>query len=344
MTANHTQDCPIHQGRRCDCGYVEPVASAGNALSMQAMSDLVAQAQIAFNLDKYSSFEVALIRKTEAALASQSTPVAPVVEQACVINHWSSRTCQRGTNSCNVDHDAAALAQSTPPMPAGEPSDPLDWPLPCDVTVGHGTIGKGVKLRTLVLRMKTLYKMATGNDADEVANRTPAERRALFEASPLATPRPPEPAAPVAQEPLHASVITRIWKECRAQKMDYVCFAWRIEARVRASIAAQTAAPLAPEPVCENMCLTQCIAEVQGCASECPILPRRPFAAPTTAQGLSDAEIGDWPTVVGDEVTDKYLAYEGRILALSRHHPAALVRGLCRALLSTNRAAQETKP
>lgn len=40
------------------------------------------------------------------------------------------------------------------------PDDPMDWPLPCDVTVGHGTIGKGCALRTLVARMKVLYDMA----------------------------------------------------------------------------------------------------------------------------------------------------------------------------------------
>lgn len=44
---------------------------------------------------------------------------------------------------------------------------------------------KGVKLSTLVRRMKVLYKMATGLDADEVANRSPEERQAIFDASPL---------------------------------------------------------------------------------------------------------------------------------------------------------------
>lgn len=39
-------------------------------------------------------------------------------------------------------------------------ADPLDTPLPCDITVGHGTMRKGVKLGTLVLRMKVLYSMA----------------------------------------------------------------------------------------------------------------------------------------------------------------------------------------
>lgn len=40
--------------------------------------------------------------------------------------------------------------------------DPMETPLPCDVTVGHVTIRKGVPLRTLVARMKVLYEMATG--------------------------------------------------------------------------------------------------------------------------------------------------------------------------------------
>ena len=43
-----------------------------------------------------------------------------------------------------------------------KPADPMDTPLPCAVTVGHGTIGKGVPLRTLVDRMQLLHEMATG--------------------------------------------------------------------------------------------------------------------------------------------------------------------------------------
>lgn len=58
----------------------------------------------------------------------------------------------------------------------GQPADPMEWPLPCDVTVGHGTMQKGVKLRTLVTRMKALYKLAIGQDADAVANRSLEER------------------------------------------------------------------------------------------------------------------------------------------------------------------------
>ncbi|UBB19525.1 hypothetical protein [Comamonas odontotermitis] len=44
---------------------------------------------------------------------------------------------------------------------AQAPADPMDWPLPCDVSVGSVTICKGVRLRTLVTRMEVLHKMAT---------------------------------------------------------------------------------------------------------------------------------------------------------------------------------------
>lgn len=43
--------------------------------------------------------------------------------------------------------------------PVGGAADPMDTPLPCDVTVGHGTHRKGVPLRSLVRRMEVLYRM-----------------------------------------------------------------------------------------------------------------------------------------------------------------------------------------
>ena len=36
--------------------------------------------------------------------------------------------------------------------------DPLDLPLPCDVTIGGGTIRKGVTLRALVMRAQGLHR------------------------------------------------------------------------------------------------------------------------------------------------------------------------------------------
>lgn len=50
---------------------------------------------------------------------------------------------------CGTKFDGCAMAEP--------PADPLDWPLPCDVSVGHVTITKGCKLRTLVARVQTLH-------------------------------------------------------------------------------------------------------------------------------------------------------------------------------------------
>jgi len=60
--------------------------------------------------------------------------------------------------------DVAASKTATQPEEEQEkgstPEDPMDTPLPCDVTVGHVNIRKGVALRTLVARMQVLYDMA----------------------------------------------------------------------------------------------------------------------------------------------------------------------------------------
>lgn len=47
---------------------------------------------------------------------------------------------------------------------AEPPVDPMDWPLPCDVTIGHGTIKRGSRLSTLVAQMAVLYELAHGED------------------------------------------------------------------------------------------------------------------------------------------------------------------------------------
>lgn len=48
---------------------------------------------------------------------------------------------------------------------AGQPADPMDWPLPCDVKVGHGTNAKGTKLRSLVARTQALYDTVQASQA-----------------------------------------------------------------------------------------------------------------------------------------------------------------------------------
>lgn len=54
------------------------------------------------------------------------------------------------------------MPRAAAPIPAEPSADPMDWPLPCDVTVGPGTHRKGTKLRTLVARMQRLHEEAYG--------------------------------------------------------------------------------------------------------------------------------------------------------------------------------------
>ncbi|GKS96917.1 hypothetical protein [Acidovorax sp. SUPP2825] len=61
-----------------------------------------------------------------------------------------------------------------------QPADPMGWPLPCGIKVGHVTISKGVALRTLVRRMEVLYSMATGRAAHQ--DEVPSEAQYLCQA------------------------------------------------------------------------------------------------------------------------------------------------------------------
>lgn len=53
-----------------------------------------------------------------------------------------------------------ALRQKLEAMNPPKEKDPLDTPLPCDITVGGITLSKGVKLRTVKLRMQALWEKA----------------------------------------------------------------------------------------------------------------------------------------------------------------------------------------
>lgn len=89
-------------------------------------------------------------------------------------------------------------------------ADPLDTPLPCDVVVGHGTMRKGVPLRALVTRMKVLYEMATGQNADTVAARTPGKRAGLLAQflRQIADPAQAEP-LPAGERQVYEQLLTR---------------------------------------------------------------------------------------------------------------------------------------
>lgn len=47
--------------------------------------------------------------------------------------------------------------------PADAPSDPLDWPIPCDLVDGHVTMRKGIRLRAVLARMQYLSALCKGN-------------------------------------------------------------------------------------------------------------------------------------------------------------------------------------
>lgn len=77
------------------------------------------------------------------------------------IDHFGDR-CAEGlqTGVLLVERRRLLDAIERHVAPGQGPEDPMDWPLPCDITVGHSTIRKGVRLRALVLRMKVLHRMA----------------------------------------------------------------------------------------------------------------------------------------------------------------------------------------
>lgn len=73
-------------------------------------------------------------------------------EEADKVFQWQLQPYQR--DALNAISRFAAISSGrldTPPA-----TDPLDTPLPCDITIGNGTIAKGCKLRTLVARMRAM--------------------------------------------------------------------------------------------------------------------------------------------------------------------------------------------
>jgi Lar family restriction alleviation protein len=172
------------------------------------------------------------------APAAQQAPAAQPVADAVPL-FWY-RPCRDGLYEGPHHHNSVGgrmlrdekpgewvplYAGAAPGAQQAEPTDPMGWPLPCDVKVGHGTMRKGVPLRTLVARMKVLYEMATGENADRVANRTPAERAELaaeFQRT-LAAAHPQQP-APLTEEQIVMDAImmmpTSIASDC-AKACEY---------------------------------------------------------------------------------------------------------------------------
>lgn len=157
------------QRERMNVRFANRPASAATAdFDLPAASDAVAEREREATASKMEvdSWRRALLVWREAGLSEW------------IEDRAGLKQCLSNAARLLLDHPALASRPEAPAATSAE-ADPMDWPLPCDVTVGHGTMRKGVSLRTLVMRMKTLYEMATGNDADTVANRTPEERKEL---------------------------------------------------------------------------------------------------------------------------------------------------------------------
>lgn len=65
--------------------------------------------------------------------------------------------------------DRATTAPAPQAAPAPLPSDPMAWPLPCDVVIGHMTHKKGTSLQSLVNRARTLADMVREHAAEKLA-------------------------------------------------------------------------------------------------------------------------------------------------------------------------------
>lgn len=95
-----------------------------------------------------------------------------------------------------VEKLLAALSPVLASNAGAAPADPMDWPLPCDVTVGAGTIKKGCKLRTLVSRMESLHRMAV----EGLPKVTQEQRDAFFKQFPHLAPSNNSPAGAQGQD------------------------------------------------------------------------------------------------------------------------------------------------
>lgn len=98
---------------------------------------------------------------------------------------------EHSIETCEADARPWKPASAPPPKPAStSPSshlqDPLDLPLPCDISAGHVTFRKGVHFRSVALRMQALYDLAVGNigtkeEVDQILGitETPARKAVL---------------------------------------------------------------------------------------------------------------------------------------------------------------------
>lgn len=118
-----------------------------------------------------------MVDAVRAALTQQAAPEAPLCQWPTCQPEEVQQQVARETFEVLYGGYAPPVAASEVQASEQQATDPMDWPLPCNVKVGGCTIRKGCKLRTLVTRMESLHRMAM----KAMPEPTP-EARALFDA------------------------------------------------------------------------------------------------------------------------------------------------------------------
>ena len=104
------------------------------------------------DLDLYLAVARAAV---EADRAQQGEPVGECWR--CIACNKPKAEIETECGLCGGSSFKVSILATKAAAPADAPADPLDWPLPCDVKVGPGTIRKGVALRSLVARTQYLH-------------------------------------------------------------------------------------------------------------------------------------------------------------------------------------------
>ncbi len=112
----------------------------------------------------------------------ESAVPAQEPEKCINSDSWNCKYCRK-TATCKAIDDPRNYDGTIKPQPAQEPANPLDMPLPCDIRVGHVTIGKGCKLSALVRRMNVLYEMAQREPVKQESKPSIDDIQSLVDAS-----------------------------------------------------------------------------------------------------------------------------------------------------------------
>jgi hypothetical protein len=120
------------------------------------------------NLERLAKSAALASQASKGAGVPDASPIAVTDDSALNGIKWYVPPPQHLRNGMNLYFVPPKYAAPSPAQ-AQPVADPMNWPLPCDVTVGNGTHKKGVPLRSLVARMKVLHGMATSQPVPDAA-------------------------------------------------------------------------------------------------------------------------------------------------------------------------------